>query len=623
VGILEWRETKHSDRVHRAPILLVPVELKRKSILEGFTLRRMDEEARLNFTLMEMLRQNFKKEVSGLDPLPEDETGINVEQVLRIMRDAVRDLAGWEVKSEVWLGEFSFTKFLLWKDLTDRLGDLTKNRIVNHLIHEAGTPIANPSADIHARDLDDRFHPSEVLCPRSADSSQLAAVMAAADGHDFVLEGPPGTGKSQTITNIIAHCLAVGKRVLFVAEKRAALDVVHRRLREDGLEPFCLELHSNKSGKAEVLAQFDRALKFTDETGSSDWKRRANELAKLRSELNSYTRTLHRRYPCGLSAYQCFDHLLARQDDSIVRLDAWESILETTAETLDRSRQIARLVHTRTRALLPIAGHPLEPLACKEWSPAWAERAIQLNTNLSKCTEEFIATTREILVWMQLDRPLSRQCLSHLDSLCETLLSPLPVGPAFATTPWTQLDGDLEFWISLISERKELRASLAPFLQLESAGFAALYCEHISEDSAETLFQSARTLQTLTKETQNAVSCMLEWFSAPSAEVSRDGLLDLAALADILLATDEVGAAFATAPWQDWSLQFDCWISLVKERKELRAELVDYNEAQLLALDLDLLIQKWDRAQSSWFLPKFLNLAVTVCLSLINPILLA
>lgn len=609
VGILEWRETKHSDRVHRAPILLVPVELKRKSILEGFTLRRMDEEARLNFTLMEMLRQNFKKEVSGLDPLPEDETGINVEQVLRIMRDAVRDLAGWEVKSEVWLGEFSFTKFLLWKDLTDRLGDLTKNRIVNHLIHEAGTPIPNPSADIHARDLDDRFHPSEVLCPRSADSSQLAAVMAAADGHDFVLEGPPGTGKSQTITNIIAHCLAVGKRVLFVAEKRAALDVVHRRLREDGLEPFCLELHSNKSGKAEVLAQFDRALKFTDETGSSDWKRRANELAKLRSELNSYTRTLHRRYPCGLSAYQCFDHLLARQDDSIVRLDAWESILETTAETLDRSRQIARLVHTRTRALLPIAGHPLEPLACKEWSPAWAERAIQLNTNLSKCTEEFIATTREILVWMQLDRPLSRQCLSHLDSLCETLLSPLPVGPAFATTPWTQLDGDLEFWISLISERKELRASLAPFLQLESAGFAALYCERISEDSAETLFQSARTLQTLTKETQNAVSCMLEWFSAPSAEVSRDGLLDLAALADILLATDEVGAAFATAPWQDWSLQFDCWISLVKERKELRAELVDYNEAQLLALDLDLLIQKWDRAQSSWFLPKFLNLA--------------
>ena len=609
VGILEWRETKHSDRVHRAPILLVPVELKRKYILEGFTLRRIDEEIRLNFTLMEMLRQNFKKEVSGLDPLPEDETGINVEQVLRILRDAVRDLAGWEVKSEVWLGEFSFTKFLLWKDLTDRLDDLTKNRIVNHLIHEAGTPIPNPSADIHARDLDDRFHPSEVLCPRSADSSQLAAVMAAADGHDFVLEGPPGTGKSQTITNIIAHCLAVGKRVLFVAEKRAALDVVHRRLREDGLEPFCLELHSNKSGKAEVLAQFDRALKFTDETGSSDWKRRANELAKLRSELNSYTRTLHRRYPCGLSAYQCFDHLLAHQDDSIVRLDAWESILETTAETLDRARQIARLVHTRTRALLPIAGHPLEPLACKEWSPAWAERAIQLNTNLSKCTEEFIATTREILVWMQLDSPLSRQCLSHLDSLCETLLSPLPVGPAFATTPWTQLDGDLEFWISLISERKELRASLAPFLQLESAGFAALYCERISEDSAETLFQSARTLQTLTKEAQNAVSCLLEWLSAPSAEVSHDGLLDLAALADILLATDEVGAAFATAPWQDWSLQFDCWISLVQERKELRAELVDYNEAQLLTLDLDLLIQKWERAESSWFLPKFLNLA--------------
>lgn len=264
VGILEWRETQHSDRIHRAPLLLVPVELKRKSVLEGFTLRRIDEETRINVTLMEMLRQNFQKEVPGLDPLPEDECGVNVNHVLRLFRDSVRDLAGWEVKPEVWLSQFSFTKFLLWKDLSDRLEDLTKNRIVNHLIHQAGTPIPNPSVDIRAHELDDRFHPRDVFCPRSADSSQLAAVMAAADGHDFVLEGPPGTGKSQTITNIIAHCLAVGKRVLFVAEKRAALDVVHRRLREDGLEPFCLELHSNKTGKADVLAQFNRSLKFAE-----------------------------------------------------------------------------------------------------------------------------------------------------------------------------------------------------------------------------------------------------------------------------------------------------------------------------------------------------------------------
>lgn len=251
VGILEWRETDHSDRVHRAPLLL------------------------------------FRKDIPGLDPLPEDDNGVNVARVLQIFREAVRDLAGWEVKTEVWLGQFSFTKFLLWKDLADRLEALTRNWIVRHLIHEAGTPYSNLSEDIRPPQLDDQFHPRDIFCPRSADSSQLAAVMAAAAGHDFVLEGPPGTGKSQTITNIIAHWLAHGKRVLFVAEKRAALDMVHRRLREEGLEPFCLELHSNKTGKADVLAQFDKSLKFIDETEDTDWELRVSEMALLAAFTNS------------------------------------------------------------------------------------------------------------------------------------------------------------------------------------------------------------------------------------------------------------------------------------------------------------------------------------------------
>ena len=93
-----------------------------------------------------------------------------------------------------------------------------------------------------------------------------------------------------------------GKRVLFVAEKRAALDVVYRRLREEGLEPFCLELHSNKTGKADVVAQFAKSLNFIAQPDAHDWERRAAELEKLRSALNGYTRALHFRHPCGLSA---------------------------------------------------------------------------------------------------------------------------------------------------------------------------------------------------------------------------------------------------------------------------------------------------------------------------------
>lgn len=608
VGILEWRETKHSDRVHRAPLLLVPVELKRKSVLEGFTLKRIDEETRLNVTLMEMLRQNFRKEISGLDPLPEDANGVNVDHVLRIFREAVRDLAGWEVKSEVWLGQFSFTKFLLWKDLADRLEDLTKNRVVNHLIHQAGTQISNPSEDIRANELDDRFHPREVMCPRSADSSQLAAVMAAADGHDFVLEGPPGTGKSQTITNIIANCLAVGKRVLFVAEKRAALDVVHRRLREDGLEPFCLELHSNKTGKADVLAQFERSLKFAEQTDTSDWENRAAEIERLRSGLNSYTRALHKRLSCGLSAYHCLDYLLARKDEPTVKLVDWPNILETTAETADRARQVARLMQERTRSLMPLADHSLAPLACEEWSPAWAERSIDLNTELASQAIRATEATRDLLGWMQLDRPLTREDLNRLDALSESLLSPEPVGPAFATTPWAQLMADIESWIALANERNELRSVLTPLHVSQAAGSVVIPCERISQPAADALFQKGRELQILLKDAKATAASMLGWLQAPANQASRDMLVNLSSLAECLMNTDEVGAAFATTPWEEWSPHFDYWIALIRERTELRSGLSGYDETKLLALDLDLLKQKWENAQSAWFLPKMLNI---------------
>ncbi|MDR2430608.1 MAG: DUF4011 domain-containing protein, partial [Puniceicoccales bacterium] len=463
VGILEWRETEHSDRVHRAPLLLVPVELKRKSVLEGFSLRRIDEETRLNVTLMEMLRQHFQKNIDGLDPLPEDDSGVNVARVFQLFRDAVRDLAGWEVKAEVWLGQFSFTKFLLWKDLADRLEDLTRNRIVNHLVNEAGTPYDNPP-DITSHGLDDRFHPREVFCPRSADSSQLAAVMAAAAGHDFVLEGPPGTGKSQTITNIIAHCLAHGKRVLFVAEKRAALDVVHRRLREEGLEPFCLELHSNKIGKADVLAQFDRSLRFVTEESAADWEYRAAELERLRGALNDYARTLHRRTPCGLSAHACFDYLLPRRDEPTVQLDNWPDILDTTAAKLDETRLLARQLQERSRAVMPLHDHPLAPLACEEWSPAWAERILGRIRELVAKTNAVFESVSDLRTWLRCpDGPISRRQLTDLFALAGDLLAPKPVGPAFALTPWHQLAPDLDRWIALVHERATLRERLTGY----------------------------------------------------------------------------------------------------------------------------------------------------------------
>jgi very-short-patch-repair endonuclease len=609
VGILEWRETEHSDRVHRAPLLLMPVELKRKSVLEGFSIRRIDEETRLNVTLMEMLKQNFRKEIPGLDPLPEDEKGIDVPRVLRIFRDAVRELPGWEVQSEVWLGQFSFTKFLLWKDLTDRLEDLTKNRIVRHLIHEAGTQIQNPAEDIQASELDDRYHPKQILCPRSADSSQLAAVMAAADGHDFVLEGPPGTGKSQTITNIIAHCLAVGKRVLFVAEKRAALDVVHRRLREDGLEPFCLELHSNKTGKKEVLEQFDTALKFAEESQITNWEHRAGEMDRLRISLNSYTRALHKRTPCGLSAYHCLDYLLPRGEEPTVRFDVWREILATDLETLEQARQLAKLMQERSRSLMPLADHALTPLECEDWSPGWAERCEELNALLLEHCRGAVESTQELTKWMQFNRPLNLPALKDLDALVAILLTPEPVGPAFATTPLSQLAQTLQTYRAWIEERAKLRSELSRIQVPRESTSEAVICESFSAQTAGEVFRKGKELETRLDECRGAARVVLDWFMVPQiTQIPLDRLIKFSSLARILLEIKDVGPSFPLAPWDVWSLEINRWIALVRERNDIRKELSAYSEASLLALDLDSLKQKCAKAQSSWFLPKLLNM---------------
>ena len=610
VGILEWRETEPSDRVLRAPLLLVPVQLKRKSVIEGFTLLRIDEETRLNVTLMEMLRQQFHKEIPGLDLLPEDDSGVNVARVFQLFREAVRDMAGWEVKEEIWLSQFSFTKFLLWKDLNDRLDHLTRNRIVHHLVNEAGLQYPNPSGDIRPAQLDDQFHPREIFCPRSADSSQLSAVMAAAAGHDFVLEGPPGTGKSETITNIIAHCLASGKRVLFVAEKRAALDVVHRRLREDGLEPFCLELHSNKTGKGDVVAQFDRSLKFISDTVAGDWESRTAALEKLRAALNGYTRALHFRHPCGLSAYQCLDYLLPRKSESTVRLDGWPALLQTSAETLERAREIARLLQERSRPLMPLADHVLAPLNCEDWSPALAERIPDRISELGVLAKNTAEAARDLRKWLNFsNESASRAELVPLDALAESLLMPEPVGPGFATATWNQLGADLNEWITLVRERAELRFKLGPLAKERSQSLTPnqLACEEWSAAIAERNFERVRELAALIDTAVEASHDLYAWLRLRSATASRGEMVNRIQLIDSLVAPVPVAAAFVTTPWNKIASDLDGWIVLVRERVNLRAKLRSYDEAKLLALDLDILQQRWKTAQNSWFLIKWLR----------------
>ena len=176
-----------------------------------------------------------------------------------------------------------------------------------------------------------------------SDSSQFGAICAVDSGRDLVLEGPPGTGKSQTITNIIANTLAKGKTVLFVAEKVAALEVVHRRLTEVGLAPFCLELHSSKTKKTDVLAQLGKALEVSGTKTASEWEREADRLAALRMELNGLVDALHREHPNGLDVFSAIGTCIANAGTPPSAMTWADPNIHSRAE-LDKLRETTRRV---------------------------------------------------------------------------------------------------------------------------------------------------------------------------------------------------------------------------------------------------------------------------------------
>jgi hypothetical protein len=249
LGFLKWQQRMGPGIAWRRSCLsLFPCGGK---VMEGFSLVLHEDEPRFNPTLLELLQQDFRNDLSELEKeLPRNESGLEVARIFRILRTHIRDLKGWEVVERAVLGTFSFTKYLMWKDLEERSDALKRNPVVKHLIETPTQSFDDGIVFPEPRELDRDYSPEQIFAPLSADSSQLSAVLAAAKGKNFVLFGPPGTGKSQTITNMIAQCLAAKKTVLFVAQKTAALEVVMRRLKEIGLEDHALEIHSAKAQKS-------------------------------------------------------------------------------------------------------------------------------------------------------------------------------------------------------------------------------------------------------------------------------------------------------------------------------------------------------------------------------------
>ena len=423
LGLLRWTEAEKSEAVHRAPILLIPVTLQRQSVRSGYRLSRHDDEAIINPTLLQYMKSAFELRVSGVDVMPMDEKGLDVPKVLQAFRLAVKDIPKWEVLEEAHLGIFSFTKYLMWKDLQDRTEQLKSNRVVKHLIENPGQAFAREEKEELSDRLDDTHRPQDILAPMLADSSQLKAICAVDAGRDLVLEGPPGTGKSQTITNLIAHTLAKGKTVLFVSEKMAALEVVHRRLNQIGLGPFCLELHSSKSKKTDILQQLGRALDVGGQKTAAEWTREAERLGALRGELNLLVAALHREYGTGLTVFDAIGTCIQHTGETPSEMP-WADPATHNQDSLDKLREAVRKMAALASALGPLQGHVLANIGTSTWSPTWQDELLGTAKSLSLDIQSLQAKAAPLA--KLLDMPATGHALETyvgLDGLADVLLA--------------------------------------------------------------------------------------------------------------------------------------------------------------------------------------------------------
>lgn len=387
VGFLRWRQKPGDIKTYRAPLLLIPVKLTRKSSQSPFYLRMHEDEARFNATLLQLLKQDFGKDLSSFESnLPADDSGVDVPLILSQVRAHVRDMTGFEVVDECALGRFSFAKYLLWRDLVDRTDQLKNNRVVKHLLDNPDKGFDSGGGALpRPMDIDHHYDPSEIFHPLDADSSQLAAVMAVAEGKDLVLIGPPGTGKSQTIANMIAQCLANGKTVLFVAEKTAALDVVHRRLRQHGLGDCCVELHSNKAERKKFLSQLQQNWKTNRRVKDNDWVSVSKRLKVHRDTLNQYVAAIHAVNPNGWSAFRAFGVSSLSFNETKPKF-AWPDTVRHDKDAFNKLTSTAKAIGVSFDAIGD--SEPLTIIRATEWSMKWEGELIASTETLRTTSEE-------------------------------------------------------------------------------------------------------------------------------------------------------------------------------------------------------------------------------------------
>ncbi len=327
-GFLEWYDSDTTDKGAFAPLLLLPVQIDRQKSRGKpiYSLSVREGGAEANLSLQKLLEMNFGRKLPDFAGNDED-TPSSIEAYIEQAKAAVEGLKRWQVRRWLVLGHFSFGRFAMYSDLEpQKWGDPVAHDLVGSILRGSEGKADSDSLPRVPDDYPIDEPEIERIAPfliQDADASQHSVLVDVMKGSNLVVQGPPGTGKSQTITNIIANALAVGKRVLFLAEKQAALEVVKRRLDRAKLGDFCLELHSDKVSPKTVVA----SLEFRYEIGVGLSSIPATQrIDPNRQEITSYVRALHAEAPDGATPFGLIWKALRGRREFADLVDALKSV---------------------------------------------------------------------------------------------------------------------------------------------------------------------------------------------------------------------------------------------------------------------------------------------------------
>ena len=462
-GMATWTPVS-SSATPAAPVLLCPVDLARTGAAEVDFNIQLSGEWALNEALLQHLSNEFEVDVSGenlMDPYGDGDqisekeekeifaelsrrwrrrrgrrgVGSEEKEIFAELSRRAERVPNFETSERVVLGNFMYKKMPMVNDLNENLDALAQHDLIAAIAgdEEAEQSLLTHRATAVEPSLPDRTPPESEFLVLDADASQNGAINAALAGESFVLQGPPGTGKSQTISNLIAAMMAKGKSVLFVAEKRAAIDAVAKRLTRVGLDNHVMDLHGGISSRKELARQLNQSLRDIGQIPPADQQDLHSRLDDARRELSDHAEALHQeRAPWGLSYFEVRSRLLALEDSTSSSGDRPQPPMQFSSSALaELDDATAQQVRRDIRD--------------------WADLSEPLRSGRSPWADATIATDDEVRRALDACTGLSGELTSACQVQQELLSDDLGIGDA----------GSFAEWTTVVAEVSELTRDIA------------------------------------------------------------------------------------------------------------------------------------------------------------------